>query len=332
MLHELDAGNRHSCPHCTMRCTHAFWIEHPDIPGQQTEAIIEYETFGLLGGNLGISDPKSVLHLGVLADELGVDTISAGGVIGFAMEAFKKGILNEDDIGFPLDFGDGNAAMKLMRMISSREGIGDILAEGVRIAASKIGKGSDEFAVHAKGLEFPAWDPRGKKGLGLSYATAEVGASHLRGWPSTGDLPDSSALDVIESMVTARNEKHLVDSLVICHFTYHMPLPMDLKIRLLNGATGLSYDDESIALFGQRVEALTRMFNIREGISRESDILPPRFWQASKAGASEGMTAFVSNDDFEASLDIFYKLRGWDSHGRPTKATLKKTGLDEIAN
>jgi aldehyde:ferredoxin oxidoreductase len=330
MLQELDAGNKHSCPHCIMSCTHAFWTTDPRNPKVKAEATIEYETFGLLGGNLGISDADKVLQLSVLADDLGLDTISAGGVIGFAMEAVQKGILTEDDIGFPLSFGDGKAALKLMQMISSRKGIGDILADGVKLAAAKIGKGSEEFAVHAKGLEFPAWDPRGKKGLGLSYATAEVGASHLRGWPSTSDMPDDSAVEVVESMVNARDEKHLVDSLVICHFTYHMPLELSQKIRLLNAATGMDYNEDSIALFGQRIEALARMFNVREGISRKSDILPKRFWEASITGPSEGMKAFVSQEDFEESLNRFYEYRGWDSDGIPTKETLEKTGLDSV--
>ncbi|MFX1369661.1 MAG: aldehyde ferredoxin oxidoreductase family protein, partial [Promethearchaeota archaeon] len=242
MLQELDAGNQHSCPNCIMQCTYAFWTTDPRNPEAKVEATIEYETFGLLGGNLGISDANKVLQLSVLADDLGLDTIGVGGVIGFAMEAFQRDILTENDIGFPLNFGDGEAALRLMEMISSREGIGDILADGVRLASKKIARGSEEFAVHAKGMEFPAWDPRGKKGLGLSYGTAEVGASHLRGWPSTTEMPDSSAVELVESMVKARDEKHLVDSLVICHFTYHMPLELSQKIRLLNAATGLKYD------------------------------------------------------------------------------------------
>ncbi|NHJ14629.1 MAG: hypothetical protein EAX95_13200 [Candidatus Thorarchaeota archaeon] len=327
-LQHLDAGNRHSCPHCIMRCTYAFWTTDPRDEERKVESAIEYETFGLLGGNLGIGDPESVLKLAYLADDLGLDTISTGGVIGFAMEAFQKGILSEEDIAFPLQFGDGAAAIRLMQMIAQREGIGDILADGVRAAAERIGKGSAEFAVHTKGMEYPAWDPRGKKGLGMSFATAEVGASHLRGWPATNDLPDGPAFDLIESMVNARNEKHLVDSMVVCHFTYHLPLTLSQKIRLLNGATGLNYDEDSITLFGNRVEALTRLFNIREGVTRSSDVLPPRFWEASKAGPAKGMSAFISKEDFQASLDRFYELRGWDHLGVPTSKTLKATGLD----
>lgn len=325
-LQHLDAGNRHSCPHCIMRCTYAFWTTDPRT-GQKAESMIEYETFGLLGGNLGIGDADRVLQLAYLADDLGLDTISTGGVLGFVMEAFQRGILSEDEIGFPISFGDGEAAMRLMEMIAYRRGIGNLLANGVRAAAQEIGKGSDQMAVHTKGMEFPAWDPRGKKGLGISFATAEVGASHLRGWPATNDFPDGSAVDYIDSMVKARDEKHLVDSMVLCHFTYHLPLSLPQKLRLLNGATGLQYDEESIDVFGQRVETLTRLFNIREGVTRSSDSLPPRFWNPSKAGPTEGMTAFVDRADFEASLDKFYDLRGWNKEGTPTHKTLEETGL-----
>ncbi|TFH07283.1 MAG: hypothetical protein E4H14_08860 [Candidatus Thorarchaeota archaeon] len=326
----LNTGAHLSCPHCILRCTHAYKIEDPSCPGSEVESTIEYETLGLCGGNLGISDPVVVLQLNFLADDLGLDTISAGSAIGFAMDAFEKDILTEDEIGFPLRFGDGEAAIKIMRKIAYRDGIGDTLANGVRLAAKEIGKGSDELAVHVKGLEFAAWDPRGKKGLGLSYATSAVGASHLRGWPQTSEKPDSSALDVIESMVIERDNKHLTDSMIICHFTWHFPLSREHKITLVNGATGLSYDSESITKFGQRIDTLTRLFNIREGFTRANDSIPPKFWIAQTTGNAKGQKAFVDKEDFERSLDKYYELRGWTSHGVPTQETIDDLGLKSI--
>lgn len=326
----LATGAHLSCPHCIMRCTHAYKIEDPSNPGSKVESTLEYETLGLCGGNLGISDPVAVLRLNFLADDLGLDTISVGSAIGFAMDAFENGILTEDDIGFPIRFGDADAALKLMRKIAYKDGIGEVLAKGVRLAAQEIGRGSEKLAVHVKGLETPAWDPRGKKGLGLSYATAAVGASHLRGWPQTTEMPDSSALDVIESMVTERDTKHLTDSMIICHFTWHFPLSREHKIALVNGATGLAYDSESISKFGQRVDTLTRLFNIREGFSRKDDILPPKFWSAQTTGKAEGRKAFVDEKDFERSLDMYYDMRGWDSIGVPTQETIEDLGLSEI--
>ncbi|MHA1401615.1 MAG: aldehyde ferredoxin oxidoreductase family protein [Candidatus Heimdallarchaeaceae archaeon] len=326
----LNTGNHLSCPHCIMRCTHAYRIEDPSCPGSEVESTIEYETLGLCGGNLGISDPVAVMQLNYLADDLGLDTISTGSAIGFTMDSFENGILKEDDIGFPLRFGDAEGALKLMRMIAYRDGFGDILAKGVRLAAEEIGKGSERLAVHVKGLETAAWDPRGKKGLGLSYATAAVGASHLRGWPQTTEKPDSSALDVIESMVSERDTKHLTDSMVICHFTWHFPLSREHKIALVNGATGLNMDSDAVSKFGQRVDTLTRLFNIREGFTRKDDILPPKFWIAQTQGNAKGRKAFIDEDDFEKSLNKYYELRGWDNEGVPTQETIENLGLNSL--
>ena len=331
VFEDLDIGNHNSCPHCIMRCTRAYRTEDPDDPSSEVESTVEYETIGLMGGNLGISDPQSIFKLNYTADRLGIDTISGGGVIGFAMEALKKGILTESDIGFPLRFGDSDASIQLLKMIAAREGIGDILADGVRRAAERIGKGSAAFAVHFKGLELPAWDPRGRKGLALSYMTADVGGSHLRGWPATVDPPDTSALDVVESLITSRNQRVLTNSLVICHFSYHIPMSHQDRIDLLNAASGLNYDAESTNLFGRRVYALSRMFNHREGVSRESDTLPPRMWEPELSGPRKGMKAFIDKEDSEKALDYYYELQGYDKEdGLPTTDTLKVLGLSDI--
>ncbi|MGD9396970.1 MAG: aldehyde ferredoxin oxidoreductase family protein [Candidatus Thorarchaeota archaeon] len=322
-----STGSHLSCPHCIMRCTRSYKTDNPLSPGTEVEATIEYETLGLCGGNLGINDAQCVFQLQYLCDDLGLDTISSGALVGFAMEAYERGVLSEEEIGFPLPFGDCEGAKKLVMMIAKQEGLGTTLAKGVRQAAIEIGKGSEDFAVHFKGLEVPAWDPRGKKGMGLSYATADVGASHLRGWPQTSDQPDSSALDVIESMVEQRDIKILRDCLEVCHFTYHLPLSHDQNITMLNGATGLNYDVDSIADFAQRVETLIRLFNIREGITRKDDVIPPRFWEGETHGPAKGMKAFADNEDFEKSLDKYYELRGWGRDGIPTKETVEKLGL-----
>jgi len=327
---EYSLGAHQSCPHCIMRCTRSFGIPNPYSPTSRVESTVEYETWGMMGGNLGVSDPETVMKLNYMCDELGLDTISTGSVIGFAIEAFERGMLTENQVGFPLKFGDYDCAAKLIKMIADGEGIGETLSKGVRQAAKIIGKGSEALAVHVKGLECAAWDPRGRKGMGLSYATADVGASHLRGWPPTTDPPAASALNIIEPFVRARNEKMLTDSLVVCHFTYHLPLMLQQKIALLNGATGLSYDEAAIHLFARRVDTLTRLFNIREGISRNDDVLPAKFWVPQTQGPRVGMKAFVNEADFNLSIDKYYEIRGWDKNGRPTKETIKALGLDRI--
>ncbi|MFW9768349.1 MAG: aldehyde ferredoxin oxidoreductase family protein, partial [Candidatus Thorarchaeota archaeon] len=180
-------GANQSCPHCIMRCTHAYRTSDPRNSSVEVEATTEYETLGLLGGNIGVKDAQCVFQLTHLCDSLGLDTIGTGSIIGFAMEAYERGLLSEADIGFPLPFGDCKAAKKLVVMIANRDGFGETLARGTLHAAKEIGKESESFAVTFKGLDVPAWDPRGKKGMGLSYATADVGSSHLRGWPQTSD-------------------------------------------------------------------------------------------------------------------------------------------------
>ncbi len=166
--------------------------------------------------------------------------------------------------------------------------------------------------------------------MGLSYATADVGSHHLRGWPVTSEKPDGSAIDLVESMVIERDTKILTDSLVVCHFTWHFPLTRAEKIQLLNSGTGLDYDDESVTNLGHRVETLIRLFNINEGITRKDDILPPRFWEPETIGPSKGMKAFVNKEDFEKSLDLYYELKGWNKDGVPTKETIKKLGLRSL--
>jgi aldehyde:ferredoxin oxidoreductase len=330
VLAKWNLGAHHSCPQCVMRCTHAFKTENPYEPGSEVESTMEYESMGMLGPNCGISDLQTLLKMNYACDDLGLDTISLGVVIGFAMEAFEKGILTEDDIGFPIPFGDGEAAIKLLKMIAHKDGIGKVLSQGVRAASKDIGKGSEAFAVHVKGLEVPAWDPRGRKGMGLSYVTCAVGGSHLRGWPATTDPPDTSALDVVESLVTARVQKVLRDTSILCLYTYRLPLSIPQNISLLNAASGLNYDDSSIALVSQRIETLSRLFNMREGTTRKDDVLPPRLWEPEETGPRKGMTSAVSKEDFKAQLDKFYELRGWDKTGKPTKETIELLGLSEL--
>ncbi len=327
---KYGTGAHHSCPHCIMRCTNAYNTEDPFGSGDQVESMVEYETLGLMGGNLGIDDIQAVLKLNYISDDYGVDTISAGGVIGFAMEAYERGLITEEELGFELTFGDGNAAMEALRLIVSREGFGDVLAEGVKAAAESIGDPAQDLAVHVKGLDCAAWDPRGRRGMGLSYATADVGASHLRGWPATTEPPNASAVDLVESMVRARNEKVFTDSLVVCHFTYHLPMSFEQKIRLLNGASGLSYDEHSIMEFAERVATLSRLFNYREGITRQDDRLPKKFWTPQDQGPREGLKSFVDKEDFEKSLDRFYELRGWNENGVPEHDRIRQLGLSDI--
>ncbi|MDF1541417.1 MAG: aldehyde ferredoxin oxidoreductase C-terminal domain-containing protein, partial [Candidatus Thorarchaeota archaeon] len=170
----------------------------------------------------------------------------------------------------------------------------------------------------------------GRLGQGLLYATGDIGASHLRGWPPTSAPPDTSVVPMVELLLPGRFEKTLKDSLEICHFTNRIPIRMNQMIRLLNGASGLEYNEDIINEFGRRIETLIRLFNTREGITRADDTIPPRFWEPQTHGPTKGMRAFESEADLQAGLDRYYELLGWDSRGVPTQETIENLGISDL--
>lgn len=291
----------------------------------------EYETIGMLGSNCGIDDLAAIAHANLLCDQLGIDTISTGGVIGFAMECYERGILTKKDVdGLDLHFGNAEAMVELVRKIGVREGIGNLLAEGVKRVAEKIGKESEPFAIHVKGAELPAWETRGVRGRGLMYALCECGGFHTRGWVSGSEPPDKSAVDKVESFINSQNRSALRDSVGLCSF---MEIDSEEQVQLLNLVTGWKLTLPEYFKIGDRIHNLTRVFNVREGLSRKEDRLPPRIMnEPTPKGQAAGCKAFISEEDFEKCLDKYYSLRGWDRNGKPTHKTLIKLGLGEIAD
>jgi len=335
-----DEKRRTPCENCVISCAWTFkksdfkWAP-AGITGKI--AIPEYETLGLMGGNLGIADTLAIIHANHLCNALGLDTISTGNVIGFLMELSQKGLLPDELKGAKIEFGDASGVLKLLPQIANREGIGDRLAQGTRQFASELGVKAKQVAVHTKGLEYPAWDPRGKLGLGLSYATAAAGSSHLRGWPSTTEPPNASATTVLDSLIEQQNLKVLKDSLIICHFTHSISPRLGIKgcAEILETATGVKSTKESVNEVADRIWLLARMFNNREydDAPRGYDILPQRFMsEPIPGGPTKGYTAFISPEDFEDSLSELYKRRGCDVDGRPTKTAIQKLGLAKIGS
>ena len=306
-----------TCFYCPLRC-----IKVNEIAGEET--CLQYEGMAMLGSNVGIWDMEELGKSYLLCDKLGLDVISAGSVLGFASEALEKGQITKEEMGAPLGFGDGESQREMLRRIAVRDGIGDVLGDGIDVAATRFD--AQKLAIHVKGLEMAAWDPRGLLGFGLSYATAEVGASHMRGWPDTESKPDKSALDVIESMVENRDKKIIQDSLVLCS---NMLLDWEDLSGMLTLATGVPYKPEDLKKIAWRIDTLTRMINTREGMTRADDALPYRLMHESvPTGPSKGYKAFISQEDFENSLDRYYELRGWTREGTPTKETIQKLGLN----
>ncbi|HEC81716.1 MAG TPA: aldehyde ferredoxin oxidoreductase [Thermoplasmatales archaeon] len=315
------------CYACPILCGKHSVIKEGKYKGTELEGP-EYELLALLGSNCYIGALDAVSKASFLVDELGLDGISTGNVLGFAMECYEKGLLTREQLdGFDLDFGKDEPYIALIRKIAYREGIGDLLAEGVKRAAEKIGKDSEDFAMHVKGMEFPGYDPRGSFGMALAYATSDRGACHQRAWTvraeTEGVLGERFSIEGRASFVKeVQDERAAAYSLVVCDFA---PLDVSDFVEMLNAATGFSYTSESYLLAGERIWNLIRLFNIREGVTRADDTLPKRVFEPMKGGATDGVK--LTGEMFNKMLDEYYGLRGWSPEGVPTDETLKRLGL-----
>ncbi len=323
---------RRPCYQCPIGCSETLdtsvfeWVEKD----RKEIAKPEYETLAMLGGNCGISDSEAVIHANYLCNELGLDTISTGSAIAMTMEAMEKGLVEGSEFD-DVEFGNIDKFLELIDKIAYRKDIGDILADGVAQAAEhwKI----EDLAMHVKKLPFAAWDPRAKLGLGLSYATAAVGASHLRGWPSTSEIPDKSALKIIDSLIEQQDLKTIKDCLTICHFTHSIKpaLGFDDCVDIVSAVWDKEVTTEELTDIARRVWLLKRLFNIREFGDKkpiEFDTLPKRFMKEPlPSGRAKGRTAFIDEEDFINSMQALYAKRGLDEEGYPTKEEMARLGI-----
>ena len=321
------------CYGCPIACGRKTTLEGSPYEGEGEGP--EYETIASLGSACGLGDMAAVTKANYLCNELGMDTISTGMTIACAMELYEKGILPEEDVGMPLRFGDADAVIHLVEQIAYRDGFGDVLAEGSYRMAERYGH--PELSITAKRQEFPGYDPRGSKGMGLLYATSNVGASHM-----AGDLAYMEVFGTpkkIDPLTVERKPwyiKHfedlftIIDAAGLCVFlsirylcdgTYDvMPTRM---ARLLNLVTGADYTVESLLEAGDRVYTLERLFLNRAGFSRTDDTLPPRMLEEPMPeGPAQGHVV-----ELEEMLPEFYELRGWDEKGIPTDEKLEELGL-----
>lgn len=317
-----------TCYNCVIQCWKYTHVESGKYKVDEL-AGPEYESIALLGSNCGVDSIEAVAHANLLCDDLGLDTISTGNTIAFAMECFEKGLLTEKDTeGLELKFGNADAEIEAVKKIAYRKGIGNLLAEGVQRASKKIGKGSEEFAMHVKGMEIPGYDPRGAFGMALAYATSDRGACHQRAWTVRAEIegkltPRYSTKGRAKFVKEAQDERALCFSLVLCDFA---PLEVNHFVELLNKATGFSFTVEDYLKTGERIWNLTRLFNVREGMTRKDDILPPRFMEEPLPdGVAKGQV--ITKKMLDEMLDEYYALRGWDKNGIPTKEKLKKLDL-----
>ncbi|MFC2063838.1 aldehyde ferredoxin oxidoreductase family protein [Chloroflexota bacterium] len=297
----------------------------------------EYETIGLMGSNLGISDIEAVAKANLLADDVGIDTISAGNAIGWAMECYEKGILTKEDTdGLDLKFGNIEATFELIDKISRKEGLGALLALGVQKASQKVGKGSEKFAIHVKGMEQSGYATHNATAMLLAYMTCDVGAHHNRAWAITYDIQvgrEKVTPEKVEKVIWLQNFRPMFDVLGGCRLQWvELGIDRDLYVPALEAITGIHRTWDDYEKVGERIWNITRLFWWREneGFNREWDMPSPRFYEdAPTYGATKDQ--ITSIEDVNLLLDMYYEQRGWDNSGYPLPEKMESLNLMEFA-
>lgn len=312
MLRARDEG----CFSCPFRCSKRSRIIDAEYPG--TTKGPEHETMALLGSNCGIGDLEDIFRANYLCNELGLDTITAGATISCAMELYETGILSEKDVGYALPFGNAAAMFRALRETALRQGIGAVLAEGGAALAEKYGRPELFMGVKKQGM--PAWHPQGIEVIGLQYATSNVGACHTK---ATLPFYEGRKDPAHHVELTKQDQDYvaIVDSGVLCWIIYHGPLWNEKPLQWLRLTTGIDYSAEELALIGERIWNLERVFNFKAGLSGKDDTLPKRITEEPR----------VKNQVVQLSrmLPEYYRLRGWSRTGAPTKEKLSQLGLEK---
>jgi aldehyde:ferredoxin oxidoreductase len=351
-MSETILKERDTCYACTVKCKRVVEVTDGPFRADPRYGGPEYETLSTFGSYCGIDDIKAVSTANQICNQYGMDTISCGATIAWAMDCFEHGLLTEADTdGMALRFGDAAVMVRLTEMIARREGFGDVLAEGSARAAARLGRGTEELVVAVKGQELPAHMPQVKRSLALIYAVNPFGADHQSHEhdPSWKDYPDRMA----EIGVTGDPEKNKVlndrkvefalktqyaysclDSVNVCQFVFgpawHL-YGMGQLAEVVRAVTGWPVTVDELQRVGERRLNLLRAFNAREGIGREADTLPKKLQKALVGGKSDGIS--VTAEEVETAKDIYYAMAGWDvSTGTPTRAKLVDLGLDWVAN
>ena len=322
-----------SCMSCNLACCKFGQAKFGPYAGVKAGAI-QQETHTLMGSNLGIDSEEFIAQANTLCDDLGLDTIGAGSVIGFAMECYECGLLSQKDLdGIDLCFGNEEAVIKMLPMIAYRQGIGDLFAQGVKLTAEQIGHGAEEFAMHTKGLSYPAYRPGiSSPAFALAYAIADRGACHRRARPFVAE----QALPPFVTEGRAQLVKALYDERIPWHCavccdlaTCTSGLDFNDAAFMLSVVTGWDFTAGDMQTLADRVASLIRVYNLREGATRADDTLAPRSFQVETTGPAVGKA--LTKEMLDTMLDEYYALRGWDKEGIPTTETLKKLDLEDVA-
>jgi len=335
-LNERFVARVVGCSSCAMRCEHIAVV--PEGPFKGTTTRVEYEPLWSLGPNCGIDDLGVIIKAMDLCNYYGLDSLSTGNIVGFAMDCYEHGILTEKDTdGIDLRFGNSEALIKMVEKIGKREGLGDTLAEGVKRAAEKIGRGAEKYANHIKGLEMTGYDIRGLKTAAIGYAVSFRGADHNRHGAYALDLKGTVNRFKFEKgrsklVIDIENLYTIIDSLIVCKFsrgTYYEDFK-DLA-RLYTVITGIEMTPEELKVAGERINNLGRLINIREGLTRKDDHLPAKVMSTpipDERAVSKG--SYITQKELDFMLDDYYESRGWTKEGIPTPEKLNEIGLNDL--
>jgi aldehyde:ferredoxin oxidoreductase len=330
-FHAAAPSMRKHCAACTIGCEHVF----PTGDGRGVR--LEYEGLFALGPLVGVSDRDAILDAARLCDDLGIDVISAGGTVAFAMEAASRGLLEGlVPAGRSLAFGDAAAVRRLLREIAGREApLGDLLAEGSRRAAARLGRGAERLALHVKGLEIPGYDPRAMQTLGVGYAVGTRGADHNKSGAYEADLSpatDRTRADEGKGPLAARAEEKaaLLDSLILCKFLRGVFTDLDAEgAEMLSAVAGWDVTADELRTVARRVVTAKKLFNVREGWTRAEDTLPARFLEEPLV-APDGGEMRLTRDGLDSMVRSYYRARGWTEEGQVPPSEIAVLGLADL--
>jgi len=326
---EAFLAEKRSCPLCPMPCGNVVI----DVEGRRSE--IDYENVAMLGSNLAIPNLGRIAVLNRLADELGIDTISLGSCLAFAMEATERGLIPK---GEGIEWGDYKRARELVQDIANRRGLGDLLAEGVERASQKLGGGSEEWAMHVKGLPISAYDCHAAPGMALAYGTSPIGAHHKDSWVISWEVEHGRleySREKVEKVIELQRIRGgIFETLVACRLPWvELGLELDYYMKLFRAVTGVEMTLSDYYRVADRIYTLIRAFWIRERgeWSYRMDV-PPARWFKDPLTRGPFKGCKLDLDRYLQMLRTYYEIRGWDENGVPRESTLRSLGLDYVVD
>jgi aldehyde:ferredoxin oxidoreductase len=339
---------RRSCFACPIHCKREVKVDGPYAVDPRYGGP-EYETMAAIGSNCGIDNLEIAAKANELMGAYGLDSISCGSVIAFAMECYESGLLKQSDTGgLDLRFGNGQALLQMIEQIARREGLGALLAEGVARAAKEIGAGAEEFALHVKGLELPMHEPRWKQGLGVGYAVSPTGADHMHNMHDANFTTQSPLLEEMRSLGILEplpvNDLslakirllmyntlwvHFLNCAVCCFFVmFYGLVGFERVARLVSAVTGWETTSFELMKVGERAANLAQWFNLREGFTSAADNLPGRFFTPQSSGPLQGVA--LDPETFRKAVARYYDMMGWSPQGVPTPGKLGELGIEWV--